>query len=107
MNLKKHPHINVCLFFVTLIVNVLLTNAQYVDNPWHIVAIVNKQEVAFYNTQVVSSIKITPQHVIIELNNGKSFLHSLTTTTFRFDPHEIDAETSNEALTTPKLNVNY
>jgi len=84
-----------------------VVNAQDVDNPWHLVAFENDEEVAFYNTEMITGIEATTQNVTISLDNGKEFTHPTETATFGFEPRKDGTGTANEAITTPGWSVSY
>ena len=100
-------------FTLCLAVSVLMAlmavavNAQDADNPWHLVAFENDEEVAFYNTEMITGIEAIAQNVTISLDNGKEFSHPTETATFGFEPRKDGTGTSNEAITTPGWSMSY
>ena len=90
-----------------LMLAVTVSNAQDIDSPWHLVAFENGKEVASYNTEVVKGIKTTPQSITVVLDNGIEFLHPIVTTTFSFAPRKVGTGTANDAMISPKWNVQY
>ena len=91
---------------VMLLITVAVVNAQDAQNPWHLIALENEEEVALYNVEVITSIETTGQGIKIILDNGKEFTHSLTTT-FSFDPRKEGSATENENVVIPQWNVRY
>ena len=96
--------ISVSIFLILLVID---SNAQGVDNPWHLVAFENEKEVAFYNTEVITGIATTVQNVTVALDNGIEFSHPIATVTFGFDPRNEGTGTANETVAVPKWNVGY
>ena len=92
---------------VMLLITVTVVNAQDDQNPWHLIAFENEEEVAFYNAEMISGIEATAQSVTVVLDNGKEFSHPLATTTFGFDPRREGTATTNENITVPQWNVHY
>jgi len=93
--------------FVLMALMTAVVNAQDADNPWHLVAFENDEEVAFYNTEMITGIEATVQNVTISLDNGKEFSHPTETATFGFEPRKDGTGTANEAITTPGWSVSY
>ena len=99
-------------FITGIIISLLLIagvrmNAQDAQNPWHLIAFENEEEVAFYNIEMITDIKTTGQNVTIVLDNGKEFSHPLATTTFGFNPRKAGTGTANESITTSQWTVLY
>jgi len=92
---------------IMLLVTVTVISAQDTQNPWHLIAFENEEEVAFYNTEMITSIEATVQNVTIALENGKKFIHPLATTTFGFDPRKEGTATANESITSLQWKVHY
>ena len=92
---------------IMLLMTVSAVYAQDTQNPWHLLAFENEEEVAFYNTEMVTDIETTAQNVTIALDNGKKFTHPLATTTFGFDPRKEGTATTNESITNPQWTVYY
>ena len=92
---------------VMLLITATVVNAQDAQNPWHLIAFENEEEVAFYNVEVITGIEVTSQSVKIVLDNGKEFIHPSTTTKFGFDPRQEGTATTNESITVPQWNVRY
>ena len=90
-----------------LLITVVIINAQDTQNPWHLIAFENEEEVAFYNAEMITGIGVTAQSVTIALDNGKEFFHPLATTTFGFDPRKEGTATTSEIITTPQWDVYY
>jgi hypothetical protein len=97
------------MFFtvVMLLIMVIVVNAQDAQNPWHLIALENEREVAFYNVEVITGIETTAQSVKIILDNGEEFIHPLTTTKFGFEPRKEGSATTNESITASQWNVCY
>ena len=82
-------------------------HAQDAQNPWHLVAFENGEEVAFYNVEVITGIEVTGQSVTVVLDNGKEFSHPVTATIFSFDPRTAGTGTPNENMASQQWNVRY
>jgi len=82
-------------------------HAQDSQNPWHLIMFENEEEVAFYNTEMITGIEATAESVTVVLDNGKRFSHPTETTTFSFDPREDGTATINESIAAPQWKVNY
>ena len=81
--------------------------AQDAQNPWHLIAYENQQEVAFYNIEAIKSIEVTEQEVRIVLDNEKVFLHPVVMTIFSFDPRPDGTGTPNDYITAMPWHVRY
>ena len=92
---------------VMLLITVSVVNAQDAQNPWHLIAFENEEEVAFYNAEMITGIEATVQSVTITLDNGKEFSHPLETTTFGFDPRKEGTATINESFINRQWIVHY
>ena len=101
--MKKFFTLGIAISLLLLATNIYAQDAQ---NPWHLIAYENENEVAFYNTEVITSIEKTEQRLSIVLENGKKFSHPLTTT-FSFDPRKEGTATTNKSFTATPLNIFY